>query len=280
MSVKLIADSGATKCEWVLLNKGKKKTITTQGISPYFLNAEQIVLLLEKEVKKKLSSVEVDEIFYYGTGIRNAENLKTLKTCLKKVFPKTKIEVNDDMLAAARALNGNKPGVACNLGTGSFSLFYNGKKISKEVLGHGYVLGDEGSGAYLGRKVLQYFLYNTYDEELMARFNAKYNTDRTEILDNVYKKPYPSRYLASFAMFLAENRGHYMIENILEDGFNDFFFNHLYKYRETWTHPINFVGSIAFGFRDVLKELCASYELELGKVLKNPMPGLIEFHRS
>lgn len=280
MSVKLIADSGATKCEWVLLHKGKTKKIRTQGISPYFLSPEQIVELLDQQVKRKLKDVNVDEIFYYGTGIRNPENLRIVRSSFKKVFPKSKIEVNDDMLAAARSLNGHNPGIACNLGTGSFSLFYNGKKIVKEVMGQGYVLGDEGSGAYLGKKVLQYFLYNTFDEELMARFNAKYHTNRAEILDNVYKKPFPSRYLASFAMFLAENRGHYMIENIIEDGLNDFIFNHLYKYRQSWTHPVNFVGSIAFGFRDVLKELCASYELETGKIIKDPMPGLVAFHRS
>jgi len=142
----------------------------------------------------------------------------------------------------------------------------------------GYILGDEGSGAYLGKKVIQHFLYNTFDPDLMDRFIAKYNTTAIEILDAVYKKPLPNRYLANFAGFLVENRGHYMIENIIEDGFNDFFFTHLYKYRESWTMPIHFVGSIAYGFKDVLKEMCDVYELQLGTVLKNPLDGLIKFH--
>lgn len=278
MAVKLIADSGATKCEWQLLDEGKKKKILTQGISPYFLSGEQIVALLQKELLPKLKEVAVEEVYYYGTGLSNPHNVTIIKNVLKQVFPKAHREVNHDMFGAARALCQHEKGMACILGTGSNVCFYNGKKIVKDSPGLGYVLGDEGSGAYLGRKVIQYFLYKTFDEELMARFQAKFNTNTVEILENVYKKPLPNRYLASFAVFLAENRGHYMVENIVEDGLNDFFFQHIYKFRESWTLPIHFTGSVAFGFKDVLKDLCSTYELELGTVLKNPMQGLIKFH--
>lgn len=280
MPVRLIADSGATKCEWcVLVNGKKKKTIYTQGISPYFLSGPQIISLLEKELLPKLKNITVQEIYFYGTGLGNPNNVKIVKAVFKKLFPKSKTEVQNDLLAAARALCGKSKGIACILGTGANSCFYNGKKIVKNSPGLGYILGDEGSGAYLGKKVVQYYLYNTYDEELKARFEKRFMVTPMEILENVYKKPLANRYLASYAIFLAENRGHYMIENIIEDGLNDFFFTHLYKYRESWTHPIHFVGSIAFGFKDVLKELCSTYELELGRVLKAPMQGLIEYHR-
>ena len=279
MAVKLIADSGATKCEWCLLAGNKRKKIVTQGISPYFLDEQQIVSLLNKELLPKLKETQVDEVYYYGTGLSNPNNVKLLRSALKKLFPGSKIEATHDLMAAARALCGNKKGIACILGTGSNSCYYDGKKIVKNSPGLGYVLGDEGSGAYLGRKVIQYYLYNTFDEDLRSRFDAKFVTTPMEILENVYKKPLANRYLASFAIFLAENRGHYMVENIIEDGLNDFIINHLYKYRESWILPISFAGSIAYGFRDVLKELCNSYELELGVVLKNPMQGLIEYHR-
>ena len=280
MPVRLIADSGATKCEWCVLENGKKKkTIYTQGISPYFLSGPQIISLLEKELLPKLKNITVQEIYFYGTGLGNPNNVKIVKAVFKKLFPKSKTEVQNDLLAAARALCGKSKGIACILGTGANSCFYNGKKIVKNSPGLGYILGDEGSGAYLGKKVVQYYLYNTYDEELKPRFEKRFMVTPMEILENVYKKPLANRYLASYAIFLAENRGHYMIENIIEDGLNDFFFTHLYKYRESWTHPIHFVGSIAFGFKDVLKELCSTYELELGRVLKAPMQGLIEYHR-
>jgi len=278
MPVKLIADSGSTKCEWCLLTDDKKKKIITQGISPYFLTEEQVHELLKKELVKKIS-VEVDEVHYYGTGLGNPDNVKFIKRILKKVFPAATIEASIDLLAAARAVCEHKKGVACILGTGANSCYYNGKRIVKNSPGLGYVLGDEGSGAYLGKKVVQHFLYNTFDEDLMMRFKKEFNTSMNEILENVYKKPQPNRYLASFTIFLAENRGHYMIENIIEDGLNDFFFTHLYKYRESWLYPISFVGSVAFGFKDVLKSLCETYELELGKILKHPMEGLIEYHK-
>jgi N-acetylglucosamine kinase-like BadF-type ATPase len=277
-SVKLIADSGATKAEWSLLTNGKQKTILTQGISPYFLNKDQVVDVLFKELKPDLQNVRVDEVYYYGTGCANPDNAKLMKKAIKQVFPEANIEVNHDLLAAARALCGVEKGIACILGTGSNSCYYNGKRIVSNSPGLGYILGDEGSGAYLGKKVLQYYLYNTFDDELKGRFDVTYLTNKAEILENVYKNPLPNRYLAGFVMFLAENRGHYMIENIIEDCLNDFFFTHLCKYKETWTLPVNFVGSVAFGFKDVLEELCHSYEFELGKILKKPMSGLIEYH--
>lgn len=278
MSVKLIADSGSTKAEWCLLDGKKKKTFYTQGISPYFLNGLQIEDVINIELNTRLKGIKPDEIFYYGTGCSNPNNVKIVKNALKKVFPGAAISVDHDLMGAAKALCGNEKGVACILGTGSNSCYYNGKKIIKNSPGLGFILGDEGSGAYLGKKVVQYYLYNTYDPDLMDRFKAKFNTSAVEILETVYKKPLPNRYLAGFVSFLVENRGHYMIENIIEDGFNEFFFQHVYKYKESWTLPVNFIGSVAFGFKDVLKNMCTSYELQLGKVLKNPMEGLIKYH--
>lgn len=279
MSVtKLIADSGATKAEWCLVSNGKKKTIFTPGISPYFLNTEQIADLLKKELYPKIKRYKIDEVHYYGTGTFDPKNARSVKKAIEKVFADADVEVTHDLMAAARSLNGRNKGLTCNLGTGSFCCYYDGKKIVKQTPGIGYILGDEGSGAYLGKKVIQYFLYDTFDDDLKTRFNAKYNTNRAEILENVYKKPLANRYMASFTLFLVENRGHFMIENIIEDALNDFFFYHLCKYRESWVMPINFVGSIAFGFKDVLQHLCNTYEFELGKVVKNPMEGLVAFH--
>lgn len=278
MPITLIADSGATKAEWCLLNNGKKKILFTQGISPYFLNTGQIAELVTKELAVKLGKLTVEFIYYYGTGCANPENARSIKKALMGVFPKAKVHVHTDLMGAARAVCGHEKGIACILGTGSNSCYFNGKVIVRNSPGIGYVLGDEGSGAYLGKKLLQYYLYNTFDEDLRALFDAKYVTTPSEILDNVYKKPLPNRYLASFTMFLAENRGHYMIENIIEDGLNDFFFQHLCRYAGAWKYPVNFVGSVAYGFKDVIQELCHTYEFELGTVLKNPMEGLVKYH--
>lgn len=277
----LIADSGATKAEWCLIRGKKKKIIFTQGISPYFLNTEQITALLQTELLPKLKKENISEIYYYGTGCSNPANVQHVQKALKQIFQDTrKIKVDHDLMGAARALCGHGKGVACILGTGSNSCYYNGSRIVRNSPGLGFILGDEGSGAFLGRKVIQHFLYQSFDGELLDKFQMKYKTSQVEILDCVYRQPLPNRYMASYAMFLSENRGHYMVENILEDSFNEFFFNHLYKYKESWKYPINFVGGIAYAFRDVLKNICKLYGLQYGKVMRHPIEGLIEYHQS
>lgn len=275
----LIADSGATKCEWTVVEREKtRKTVFTGGISPYFLNGPQIIELTTRDLLPEIRKYTITDIYYYGTGCKNADNRKMIAKALSTVFPGAKVAVETDLLAAARSVCGHEKGIACILGTGCNSAYYNGSKLAKNSPGLGYVLGDEGSGAYLGKKVLQYYLYNTFDEELRYRFEDRFRLSENEILDRVYKQPLPNRFLASFTMFLAENRGHFMVENIVEDGLNDFFFYHLNKYNESWKYPVHFVGSVAFGFRDVIAELCRSYEFELGKIVQNPMGGLVTYH--
>ena len=275
----IIADSGATKCQWTLILGKEKKSITTIGISPYFLSEEQMVDTIVTGFQKKVDPQIIDAIYFYGTGLSNSKNVAAIKKALKKVFKNATLDIQTDLVAVARATCQTKKGVACILGTGSNTGYYNGKVIAKNSPGLGYVLGDEGSGAYLGKKVLQYYLYKTFDEELMLSFESKYKLSKDQILDAVYKQPLPNRYMASFSTFLSEHRGHYMIENIIEDGLNDFFFTHLNKLNESWLYPIYFSGSIAYVFKDVIKQLATGYELEVGKIIKSPMDGLIEYHK-
>ena len=277
-TIKLIADSGSTKTEWCLLKGNTKNIFTSQGMSPYFIGGQQMENIIRLEVLPSIKKVKVQEVYYYGTGCTNPANMRMVKKVLKNCFPDANVHVDTDVTGAAKALCGDDKGIACILGTGSSSCYYNGKKIVKVSPGLGFILGDEGSGAYLGKKVIQYYLYNTFDEDLRARFDAKFVTNVNEILNAVYKEPLPNRYLASFAIFLAENRGHYMVENIIEDGLNDFFYTQIYKYSESWKLPVHFTGGIAFGFKDVLQQMCESYQLQLGNVLKNPMEGLIKYH--
>ena len=277
-SIKLIADSGSTKTEWCLLKNDKPTLFTSQGMSPYFVNEEQIDQTIRREVFPFIKKNKIDEIYFYGTGCKNPANLKMFKKVFSQLFREAVVVVDNDLSGAAKALCGNEKGIACILGTGSNSCYYNGKRIVKNSPGLGFILGDEGSGAYLGKKVIQHYLYNIFDEELRARFDAKFLTTGTEIIESVYKKPLPNRYLASFAIFLAENRGHYMIENIIEDGINDFFYTHIISYRESSKLPVHFTGGIAYGFKDVVAELCQNYGLQLGNILRSPMEGLIRYH--
>ncbi len=275
----LIADSGSTKCEWCLISNGRKQRIETQGASPYFLNEPAFASLMQKELLPALKKKIPDEIYFYGTGLAAAGNRSMYRRAIRKVFPDAVIEVEHDLTGASRALCGKNKGIVAILGTGSNSGYYNGKKIVRNSPGLGYVLGDEGSGAYLGKKVLQYYLYKTFDADLHNKFFKKYGVVASDILDSVYKKPLPNRYIASFAMFLAENRGHYMIENIIEDGLWDFFSAHLSHYPESGKVPVYFTGSVSFGFQDILKELCKTFNWQPGKILAKPMEGLIAYHK-
>jgi N-acetylglucosamine kinase-like BadF-type ATPase len=244
------------------------------------MDRTQIRETLLKAFPKTLLKKEILSIHYYGTGCKTKANANIVKKALEDIFPETAVHVTHDLMGAAIATCGNKPGIACILGTGSNSCSFDGKKILLNSPGLGYILGDEGSGAYLGHKVVQHFLYGTFDAPLMKSFKAHFKTDKNEILQKVYKEPFANRYLASFALFLSMHRGHFIIENIIEDGLRDFFEQHLGSYPQRFTVPIHFVGSIAFYFKDKIAELCNDFGFKLGGVIKQPMDGLVDYHKN
>src|SRR5690606_36390670 len=162
---------------------------------------------------------------------------------------------------------------------GSNSGYYNGEIIKYQNPSLGFIVGDEGSGAFLGKRVLQYYFYRTFDNDLSAAFEQKYGNDLSSFLERIYRKPFANRYLATFVSFLKEHRGHYMVENIIEDAFIDFHQRHILKYRESWNYPIHFVGTVAHEFKDVLYSLHEQYGLDNGNIYKTPTDGLIAYHQ-
>ncbi|MFN5421698.1 MAG: N-acetylglucosamine kinase [bacterium] len=277
--LKLIADSGATKTEWRIIGIGRHRSFFTTGISPYHMDQSQIEKVILSEFPTSVFKKKLASIHYYGTGCYTKPKAKIVQQALRAVFPSVQINIGHDLMGAAIALCGDQKGIACILGTGSNSCLYNGKRIVSNSPGLGYVLGDEGSGAYLGKKVIQHVLYGIFDKELMDAFIETYKTDKAEILHRVYKEPFANRYLAGFSKFLADHRGHYMIENIIEDGLGDFFNQHLETYAQRYALPVHFVGSIAFYYKDKIADLCRSYGYSIGKVIKQPMDGLVEYHK-
>ena len=279
MAAYLIADGGSTKTEWCLVKESKKTVyFYTPGINPYLETKEDIQLMLQNCLPWDKETHKVKRMFYFGAGASQVEKQDLLQNVLKSHFQIEKVEVQGDLLAAAIGLCGNKKGMVCILGTGSSSCYYNGKKIKEQQPSLGYIAGDEGSGNYMGKRILQYYTYGTFDTELRMGFEMRFGNDIKTIVNKLYHEPYPNRYLASFVALLAENRGHYMVENIIEDCLNDFFQCNILKYRQSWTLPLNFTGSIAYAFKDVLESLCNQFELELGKIEKSPMDGLIKFY--
>lgn len=276
----LIADSGSTKTDWILLDGSKEEQVfSTSGMNPFFCTTQDYQRILKEELAINPESIKIDEIIFYGSGVKDASKAAYVERSLKDHFQINKVKAHSDILAAARASCANEKGVCCILGTGSNSAYYNGKKIMNQNPSLGFIVGDEGSGTHLGKKVIQYFFYNTFDDELKDAFQQRYGNNLVEILENIYQKPFANRYIASFADFLVDFRGHYMVENILEDAFIEFHQKHVLKYRESWKYPVHFVGSVAWQFKDIIEAQHRHYGLETGKILKAPKDGLAAFHK-
>lgn len=280
MFSQLIVESGSTKTDWCLIKDGEEpKYYKTSGINPYLQSADDIIQLLSSELELNVIEQNIQMLSYYGAGAGLKVKQDELKEIFHSFFDIEHIHVKGDMLAAARGLCGEEKGIVCILGTGSNSCYYDGDVIKEQKASLGYIAGDEGSGNHLGKRVLRYYAYNTFDEDLTDTFESLFGNDIPKILDRLYKQPFPNRYLANFVEVLLKHRGHYMVENIIEDSFNEFFHHHVLKYRESWNSPLYFTGSVAYEFKDVLQSICDQYELTIGSIVKSPLEGLVAYHK-
>ncbi len=276
----LISDSGSTKTDWVLLDGGDVLLqVKTQGLNPTQQKYEDIVDILTRELIPVLDGNEPEKIFFYGAGCAYEEANIRMRTALEALFVTRAIDINSDLLAAARALCGRDEGIACILGTGSNSCYYNGKEIVDNIPPLGFILGDEGSGATLGRRLVNGCLKRQFSQEICKKFFEQYNLDVATILEKVYREPMPGRFLASLAPFLYENRKNPEIHDMLVRGFVEFFQHNSMAYRKSWL-PIHFVGGIAVAFQEEVKVAAESLGLSIGNILESPMNGLVEFHAS
>jgi len=277
--IKLIADSGATKVDWrVVHSSGAIEQVTTTGINPVFLSQEEICNMLHKELRPAFEG-QVGEIYFYAAGITGAEMERHMQACFRVVFPEAVSTAYSDMVAAARALCGNQPGIACILGTGSNSCFYDGEKILPDkVPAGGFILGDEGGGAVLGRKLLSDFIKRQLPAEIDHAFKTQYpHIDIHFIIQKVYREPIPQRFLATFSPFLNEHRHNSHINQLLRTSFAEFFSRNIAQY-DYKHHPVNIVGSIAHYYRDMIGEEAQKQGMTIGKILKAPIDGLLEYH--
>ncbi|MCQ2219314.1 MAG: ATPase [Paludibacteraceae bacterium] len=273
----IILDSGSTKTEMLVRQKGGDSTIIFPGINPFYQTEEEVFALLEDNVNEKVNRQAVENIFFYGAGCSFPEKKNIVRNALEKSFPNAEIAVENDLLAASRALFQTKRGIACILGTGSNSCLYNGKEIEQNVSPLGFILGDEGSGAVIGKKFVADCLKNQMPKDLSEAFFSQQQTTVQAVMDNVYKKPFPNRYLASICRFIYGFRETPYVQNLLRTSFTEFFVRNIKQY------PINgenigFVGSIAHYFKEELTEVAQEQGYNIGSILKQPMEGLAKFH--
>jgi glucosamine kinase len=274
----LVADSGTTKTEWcIITDLETTEIVVTSGINPFYQDAENIASILQKEF---IPSKKFDAIYFYGAGCINQEKQEIVKRALLQVFGTTNIYVGSDLLAAAHSLCQKEPGIVCILGTGSNSCYYNGSEIIVNVSPLGFILGDEGSGAVLGKKLIGDILKKQLPQSLIDDFFKTYPTTAAEILENVYKKPFPSRYLANYTKFLSRNIRYPEIENIVLFSFREFVTRNLLLYPEIERTQIHFTGSIAFYFKVQLRKVIEEQHLILGNIERAPMNGLTKYYNS
>jgi len=274
----LIADSGSTKTTWCLADTSQKgkQYIQTSGINPYYQKEEEILEKLVHEFRSEKPHLEA--IFFYGAGCTSPTVNQVVAKPLSEFFGTEVIQVNSDLMAAARSLCGHQPGIACILGTGSNSCYYDGKDIANQVSPLGFLLGDEGSGAVLGRTLLSDVLKKQLPEILITLFYEEYQTTPAEIMENIYKKPFPNRYAAQFSRFVFLHLDRPEIQEIISKTFCSFFTRNVLQYPEAQLYPVHFSGSIAFYFNELLKQSATSLGLKTGKIVKDPIEGLVDFH--
>lgn len=288
--MKLIADCGSTKIDWCLITKdGENGTVMiekrfgTPGLNAVMLTAEEISDRLNSELAPAVGpyAESVDNVYFYGAGCISDAVCGNVAKALKDIMPKAEVEVNTDLLAAARALCRREPGIACILGTGSNSCYYDGEKITANVSPLGYILGDEGSGAVLGKLLVGNVLKAQLPADLCEKFLSQYGLDRLKIIENVYRKPNANKFLASLSPFLNENIDRAEIKDMVVEAFRQFFIRNISAYEgmcASGMPAVNFVGSIAHYYRKPLSQAAASCGYELGEVIKSPMEGLLQYH--
>jgi N-acetylglucosamine kinase-like BadF-type ATPase len=274
----LIADSGSTKTNWCISdNNGTKKFYSTNGINPFFRTTEDIAEELKQDLAPKIKG-KIKGVYFYGAGIVNEEKAAVIKNALSSLFPGALLEVESDLLAAARSTLGNKKGIACILGTGSNSCLYDGNKITAHVPPLGFILGDEGSGAYLGRKLVGDYLKGIMPEELSAKFKEKFPFQYADFLNSVYKEEKPNRFLAGFVPFLKENIENEYCDEIVKNAFGDFITRNVAQYEDYQQLSVCFVGSVAFHFQEQLLKVLVEKNITPGTVIKEPLLNLLHYH--
>ncbi len=275
----LIADSGSTKTDWAYIEKQRQvKSFVTKGFNPMYHSQEFIIDGCKRDEGLMTISSKVERLYYYGAGCSSADRCHLVKNALQQIFINAVIVIEHDLQGAAISVCRNNAGFVGILGTGSNFCYFDGREVSPVKHGLGYVLGDEGSGTFFGKRLLSRYLYGIMPVEIANKFNEKYNINRDEVLNSVYRSPNPGAYLASFTPFISENIHHKYMKDLVKKGFTDFFETNVISYPEHQKHPMHFVGSVASVFKSFILEVADQYGVQIGNILKSPIEGLTEYY--
>jgi N-acetylglucosamine kinase-like BadF-type ATPase len=275
----LIADGGSTKTTWCLVDAHSTRSLfQTEGYNPEFIGTAGIIASLHQSLPPTLAPADITEVYYYGASVVTPQQVATVADAMQAVFGRARIFVGHDLLAAARALLGRQPGFAAILGTGTNSGLYDGETIVHNVDSLGYFLGDEGSGAFIGKALLRDYLRGDMPAELVAEFRATYGLERDAIFDKLYNQPFPNRFIASFAKFAYDHKSAHYCQQLVAKAFDLFFRNIIKKYPDYQAHTFNCIGSVGYNFCEALTQAAAAHGMQVGKIISSPIDDLVSYH--
>ena len=275
-----IVDSGSTKSDWVILDDFKKVFLKTEtiGFNPNFINRELIVPEIQKNSNLMSVKNSITRVFFYGSGCGVKKNCETIEEELKKVFLKAEFIVKEDLMAAAYAAYSGKPAIVCILGTGSNSCYFDGENLKIELPSLGFLIGDEGSGSAIGKQLVRRYFMKKLPSDLKTEFEADYQLTIEDALQNMYHNPRPNAYLANFTKFGIERKDHPYFRDMVFEEMKNFFEYQVLPYEESKDAEINFIGSIAYYYENVLRSVAAEFNLNVGHVVQKPIESLVDYH--
>lgn len=276
----IIADGGSTKTNWCLVtDEGKKVLFNTEGYNPYFSSTDYIIRSLKDQLPNDLDIEHISEVNYYGAGCSVPDRQKIVEEAMKVVFKNARINIGHDLLAAARAVLGINEGFAAILGTGTNTCIYDGKNIVLNIDSLAYILGDEGSGCYIGKKLLGDYVRGYMPEAVRAEFWETFKLTPDDVIENVYTKPLPNRFCASFSKFVYDNTVNIEYShNLVKSSFDDFFRNLVCHYPDYQKYTFNCIGSVGYSFRNVLEEVVLENGMVMGNIIRSPIDNLVKYH--
>lgn len=275
----LVADSGSTKCDWIVFDQKEQFEFATMGFNPMFHNSDFVIQQIQKASDLIDLAPQITHAYYYGAACSGGSRNAIIYKALKSIFENAEIHVNHDLAGAAIATCKRKQGIACILGTGSNSAYFDGQKTHEEVPALGYILGDEGSGAYFGKKLLTDFLYKQLPENFEQKFIDATQVNKESIFENVYMKPHANVYLASFMRFLTDQKDHPYVKDLIYTGLSAFIDLHIWQYPNHKSLPVHFVGSVCYFFKDILLKACQTHRIQIGTIVRKPIYNLVEHHK-
>jgi N-acetylglucosamine kinase-like BadF-type ATPase len=279
--MKLIADSGATKSDWVLMDhSGEKMSFQLSGMNPFYINSDKIIEILGHDIVPFINPKKITEVYFYGSGCSSPHKKMVLEDAIQKVFTASHVVIESDLLGAARALFGDNVGLACILGTGSNSCYYDGQAIAITIPSLGYLFADEGSGAHMGKIFMKDFLLGNLPNKIEESFKKEFNYTRDNILDAIYNLPFPNRFLASFCDFYTDHLSDKYIFELITNSFREFFINYIEKYPNYQELNVSFAGSVAYFFEALLRQVGTEFEIKIDRIVQSPITGLVNYHKN